>query len=361
MKPFALVVGVILIVTILWDAFETVVLPRRISRRLRLTRLFFVPTWKAYAALMRRIAPGGRRENYLSYYGPLSNIGLLAAWAVGLIVGFGVLLWGLGSPLSGPDSRPTFGTDLYLSGTTFFTLGLGDVTPKSAAARVVAVAEAGIGFAFLALIISYLPVVYAAFSRRELRITLFDAWAGSPPTAVELLRRFAAYDHLAALPAFMKDWEEWAADVLESHIAFPNLCYFRSQHDNESWLSALTTLLDACALIMVGLKGIPPRPAALTFAMARHVVVDLSQILNRAPRPSLVDRLPPANLARVRQTLAAVGIDLREGQEADDRLAELRRMYEPYLNALSDYLLMPLAEWIPVPGTKDNWQKSRWK
>ncbi len=361
MRAVAAAAGVFIIVGILWDAFETVVLPRRVSRRLRLVRLFFVPLWGAYAALMRRIPPGGRRENYLGYFGPISIILLLAAWAAGLILGFAVLIWGLGSRLSSPGGNPTFGIDLYMSGTTFFTLGLGDVTPQTAAERVVAVAEAGIGFGFLALVISYLPVLYQAFSRREVPITLLDAWAGSPPAAVELIRRLGVYDHMAALDAFLTGWETWAAEILESHIAYPNLCYFRSQHDNQSWLASVTTILDACALQMVGLRGVPSRGAALTFAMARHVVVDISQILATPPRPPGVDRLPPADLARLREILTAAGVGLREGREADGHLAELRRMYEPYVTVLSEHLLMPLPGWIPAPGQKDNWQKSRWK
>jgi hypothetical protein len=361
MRALALLVAIVLIIGTLWDAFETVVLPRRISRRLRFALFFLVPLWRAYAACMRRIPPGGRRENYLSYYGPITNIVLLVAWAVGLIFGFALMLWGLGSPLSTPDGPPTFGIDLYMSGTTFFTLGLGDVAPRHGAARVVAIAEAGIGFAFLALVISYLPVIHQAFSRRELRVAMLDAWAGSPPAAVELLRRLAVNEYLAALPSFLEEWEVWAAQTLESHIAYPNLCFYRSQHDNQSWLAALTTILDACALIMVGLHGVPSRGAALTYAMSRHAVVDLSQILNREPRPPAADRLPPPEVARLREVLAAGRIGLRDGREADEQLAQLRKQYEPYVNALSDYLLMPLPAWIPAPGLKDNWQKSRWK
>lgn len=361
MRVVAVIAGVAIILALLWDAFETVVLPRRVSRRLRFTRIFFRPLWAAYAAMMRRIPPGGRRENYLGYFGPISTIVLLAAWAVGLIVGFAVLIWGLGSRLSSPDGAPTFGIDLYMSGTTFFTLGLGDVTPRATAERIVAVVEAGTGFGFLALVFSYLPVLYQAFSRREVRITLLDAWAGSPPAAVELIRRLGAYDHMGALDRFLAEWETWAAEIMESHIAFPNLSLFRSQHDNQSWLAAITTILDACALMMVGLRGFPSRGAALTFAMARHVAVDLSQILSTPPRPPEVDRLPPADLARVREILAAARLTLREGREADAHLAELRRMYEPYIAGLSAYLLMPLPGWLPEPGQKDNWQKSRWK
>jgi hypothetical protein len=357
----AVVVSFFFIVGVLWDAFETVVLPRRVSRRLRLVVFTFVPAWRAYSALMRRIPPGGRRETYLGYFGPLSIIGLLALWALGLILGFGLLVWGLGSHVSSPDGVPTLATDLYFSGTTFFTLGLGDVTPRTFAVRLATIAEAGIGFGFLALVISYLPVLYQAFSRREIQITSLDAWAGSPPAGVELLRRVGAYDHLSEFGSLLREWEHWAAELLESHIAYPNLSYFRSQHDNQSWLSALTTLLDACALVMVGLKAVPPRGAALTFAMARHVVVDISQILNTPPRPPEVDRLPPADLARLREILAGAGIPLQDGREADTRLAELRRMYEPYVNALADHLIMPLPVWIPPAGLRDNWQKSRWK
>lgn len=361
MRGLALLFALAAIVGILWDAFETVVLPRRVSRRFRITVLTFVPAWRIYAALMRRIPPGGRRENYLGYFGPLTIIGLLVLWAAGLIFGFGLLLWGLGSPLASPEGSPTLATDIYLSGTTFFTLGLGDVTPKTIGSRLVAVAEAGIGFGFLALVISYLPVLYQAFSRREILITLLDAWAGSPPAGVELLRRVGAYDHRSEFGRFLRECELWAAELLESHIAYPNLCFFRSQHDNQSWLASLTTLLDACALCTVGLKGMPARAAELAFAMTRHVVVDICQILNRQPRPPAVDRLPSTELARLRTILAGAGIALRDGEDADARLAELRRMYEPYVNVLSDYLLMPLPTWIPAPGLKDNWQKSRWK
>jgi Ion channel len=361
MRGLALLFAFLIIMVILWDAFETVVLPRRVSRRIRLTRFAFVPAWRTYSALMRRIPLGGRRETYLSYFGPLSIIWLLALWAVGLILGFGLAQWGLGSQISTPDKIATLGTDVYFSGTTFFTLGLGDVTPHTTGARLVTIAEAGIGFGFLALIISYLPVLYQAFSQREVRITLLDAWAGSPPTAVEFLRRLGIFDHVSALDPFLEKWEEWAADLLDSHIAYPNLCYYRSEHDNQSWLAALTTVLDACAIIMAGIDGVRSRTAALTFAMARHAVVDLSQILNRTPREPEVDRLPREDLARLREILTEARLRIVATQAFEERLTELREMYEPYVNALSDFLLMPLPVWIPQPGIRDNWQRSKWK
>ncbi len=361
MRAPVVIIALALILIVLLDAFETVVLPRRVSRRLRLTRFIFVPAWKLYCGWLRHIPPGSKRETWLSYFGPGSTIMLLAVWAIGLIVGFGLLFWGMGSGLTTSGGTPVLATDLYLSATTFFTVGIGDVVPRSAAARVATIVEAGIGLSFLALVISYLPVLYQTFSQREVRITLLDAWAGAPPSAVELLRRLGEHDHLAALGPFLEKWEEWAAELINSHIAYPVLCYFRSEHDNQSWLASLTTILDACAVIMAGVDEVRSRGAALTFAMARHAVVDLSQILNTPPRWPEPDRLPPADVARLREILAGVRFKFRDSQAFEQRLIELREMYEPYVNSLSRYLLMPLPVWIPVSGLTDNWQRSKWK
>ncbi len=283
------VAGALWVVVIMWDAFEALVLPRRVTRRLRPTRMFYRVTWRVWSAVARRIRQGGRRETYLSFFGPLSLLVLLAAWAASLIVGFALLQTGLGASLNVPGGG-SFTDHLYLSGETFFTLGLGDVTPVSRAGRVLIVIEAGIGFAFLALVIGYLPVLYQSFSRREVNITLLDARAGSPPSAEELLRgSWSDHEELAAL---LREWERWSAEVLESHLSYPVLSYYRSQHDNQSWLTALTTILDASALVMVGIQDACARQARLTFAMARHAVVDLAQVLGRPPIDSARDRLP---------------------------------------------------------------------
>lgn len=352
------VAGIVLIVTMLWDAFETVVLPRRVARRMRVVLLLrFV--WKGWRAAFGRIQRPGRRETYLSYYGPLATLLLLAVWAVGMITGFAMLQWGLGSQVAAPEKHPGFGTDAYFSGTTFFTLGLGDVVPQSWAARVALVIEGGVGFSFLALVISYLPIIYQSFSRREARISLLDAWAGSPPSAGELLRRAGKNTDL--LDGFLSEWERWAAELLESHISYPVLAFFRSQHDNESWLSALTAVLDTCALAMGALDGGPRRVAEVTFAMARHAVVDISNVLDVPPRPPDEDRLTEADRTTLFAMLRAAGCPLRPDGDAAARVRELRRMYEPYVYSLSRRLLMPLPPWVGVPGARDNWQKSRWR
>src|SRR5207249_10659172 len=155
------------------------------------------------------------------------------------------------------------------------TLGYGDVVPTGAWGRSLAVAEAGIGFGFLAVVISYLPVLYQAFSRREITISLLDARAGSPPSAGELLRRLAHARSLAGVGPLLVEWERWSAELLESHLSFPVLSYYRSQHDNQSWVAALTTILDTSALLIAGVDGPDGHQARLTFAMARHAAVDL--------------------------------------------------------------------------------------
>ncbi len=363
MSALLVVLSLALIAIVLWDAFETIVLPRRVTRRVRLTSLYYRLTWRPWRAFCLSVNLRKRREALLSVYGPLSLLALLALWAVGLIFGFALLQWALGTRLNVPNETHSLATYLYLSGVTFFTLGFGDVTPVLPLGRTLIVAEAGVGFGFLALIIGYLPVIYQGFSAREVNISLLDARAGTPPTAVELLRRHGRNNDMPALNELLKEWERWGAELMESHLSYPVLCYFRSQHDNQSWLAALATILDTCALVMVGVDGTPTWQAQLTFAMARHATVDLSQIFSADPRQrtDFPDRLSAAEMARLRASLAADRVPLRDGADAGERLAQLRGMYEPYINVLSNYLAMPLPPWIHARDAVDNWQTSAWE
>jgi ion channel len=360
MKILALIAGSILVFAILLDAFETIVLPRRVTRSFRFTALFYRVTWRPWASLARFVPSPRRRESYLSYFGPLSLIVLLGLWAFALIVGFALLQYGVGTQVHTSSGNTGFGALIYFSGSTFFTLGLGDVVPLSGVARALAVLESGVGFGFLAMVIGYLPVIYNSFSRREVEISLLDARAGSPPSAQEFLSRMAGAHNQPLLDRFLHEWEHWAAEVLESHISYPVLALFRSQHINQSWLGALTTILDVSALIIVGIDGIPSNQARLTFAMARHAVVDLAQVVGSGYQPHSADRLPPQALGNLRQALAANGLQLRAGEEADRKLTALRRMYEPYVQAMARRLLLRLPGWSSEVKVKDNWRSSPW-
>jgi len=358
---FWAVVGVVLICVVLLDAFETIVLPRRVARRLRLARLVLRAAWKLWSSPARgRWRSGDRRETYLSFYGPFALFLLIGVWVTGLIGGFALLLWGLDAQLVAAGGSASVGIALYGSGTTFFTLGLGDVLPHTGLGRLLVVLEAGMGFIFLALIISYIPVLYQAFSQREVNVSLLDARAGSPPSAAELLRRHAGEDCSVALAQLFLEWERWSAELLESHLSYPILAYYRSQHQEQSWLAGLTTILDVAALLLVGIDGAPTRPARLAFAMARHAAADLSHTLGARPRSCEHERLSAADLTHLRAVLAQEGVPLREVPEADMMLAHLRQMYEPFVSALADRLLMPLPSWLPPPGATDVWKVTAW-
>jgi len=353
----AWIIGIALIAVVLWDAFETIVLPRRVTRRWRLTRMFYRSTWRPWRRLSHSMRPKVR-ERFLSFYGPLSLLALLAVWALTLVFAFAFLDFAANSVLPAAQSG-SFWASLYLSGTTLFTLGIGDIVPHTTVGRFLTVFEAGTGLGFLALVMGYFPVLYQSFSRREVQISLLDARAGSPPSASEMLRRHT-YDHgHEALRDLLKDWERWSAELMESHLSYPVLCYFRSQHDNESWLSALACILDVSAAVIVGIDGACRKQAELTFAIARHALVDLSQVMANPPTPPKEDRLPPEQLKRLRSMLGSKGMRLHDGAEADRKLTELRAMYEPYLNSLGTYLYMSTPEWVREERL-DNWQTSAW-
>lgn len=358
MHPWAVLLAVPLILVILWDAFETIVLSRRVSRKFRLTRLFYRLLWKPWQSVARLFPAGNRRENVLMVFGPLSLILLLATWAVGLILAFALLHWGLGSKMATADDSRGFLVDLYMSGTTFVTLGLGDVTPRNTLARSLTVLESGMGFAFLALVIGYLPMISQAFSRREVNISLLDARAGSPPTAAQLLRRHTCDDHEDDLQRLLREWERWSAELLESHVSFPVLSYFRSQHDNQSWVAALTAVLDVCTLVIARVEDGPVRTARLTFAIARHAVVDLCAVFSLVPRPPTPERLPPEMLEHLERFLSKAEVRLKSDEGAMTKFSALRALYEPQVEALSRFLLMPLPDWVPSADSSDNWERT---
>src|SRR5437667_485705 len=228
MRLTLVIVGVLMILTILWDAFETIILPRRVTRRVRLARGFYRFIWTPWALIAKRVHNRKRRDEYLALFGPLSLLMLLTIWAVGLIIGYALVQWSIHSELNVPAESINFGTYLYLSGVTFFTLGYGDVTAMSGLGRAIEVAEAANGFGLLAIVIGYLPVLYQSFSRREVNISLLDARAGSPSSAAEMLRRHGESGHLHDLNLVLHEWEHWSAELLESHLSYPVLCYFRS-------------------------------------------------------------------------------------------------------------------------------------
>lgn len=372
MRTAALIAGLLLCLSVLVDAFQTIILPRRPVGHLRITRFFYIVTWIPWSFVVRHISNRKAREQLYSIYGPGSLLLLLVVWAGFLLFGYALLFYALGSPFTDPLGLAwhpdRLRTDLYVSGTTLFTLGLGDVVPRSIAARTIIIFECASGLGLVALVIGYVPVLYGAFSRREVSVALLDGRAGSPPTSAELLRRHAFEGGQEALVVLLIEWERWAADILESHISYPILCYYRSQHDNQSWLSALTAVLDTCALLISVVPGEATRQAQLTFAIARHALVDLGHVFhlekmearfrdNPQGRDRLTtDRLSKDHFKQLCDAMSESGMRLCGDPDAAARLHALRALYEPHAQAISNYLAMPLPAWIPEPRAKDQWK-----
>jgi hypothetical protein len=369
MNPQGSMIGVVLGAAIIWvvllDAFETVVLPRRVLRNFKLTAYFYRRTWMPWRRLAGLIRPASRQQNFLGYFGPLSLIVLLGIWAAGLILGFALIQYGIGGHEQLSQERLTFGRILYHSGETFFTLGYGDILPTTGGARALSVIEAGMGFAFLGLVVGYIPVIYSSFSRREIQISMLDARAGSPPSAVELLVRLAGRSDdpgmdQSVLDEVLREWERWAAELLEAQISYPVLTFFRSQHSNQSWLAALTTMLDVTSLLLTGIDGVHSGQAKLTFAMARHAAVDLAQVVNAKYDSGSADRLPEGEFEQMRDALGRAGLRLRGDEYGREKLRKLRSMYEPYVHATGGNLLLKLPAWWNAEKARDNWQAGPW-
>jgi hypothetical protein len=346
--------GVLLVLFMLVEAFEAMVLPRQVTRPFRLTRTFYRALWSVWRAVADRLPVGRRRDTFYSILGPLSLLLLFVAWGSGLVLGFALLHWSV-TPM------PSFPDALYFSGVTFTTLGYGDITPQGPLGRVLAVVEAAVGFGFVAVVIGYLPTLYQAFGRRETLIALLDARAGSPPAAGRLLLRLPPIGKTgAALERFMEEGERWSAELLESHLSFPVLSYYRSQHDNQSWLAALVCILDASALLLTVVDGVDRRLVRLAYAMARHAIVDLALVMRRGPQAAAADRLPEARLCELAQELRKLGVSVRDDGEALAELARLRGLYEPFAVALSHHFRLRVLDVWPADERPDNWQTSAW-
>jgi hypothetical protein len=337
-------------------------LPRKVDRRFRLTRHYYACAWGAYCFFSERVVRPKSQSTFLSIFGPFSLLGLFAVWGISLLFAFALMNWSIHASFKPPEGDElTFPLYFYMSGTTLTTLGLGDVIPRSPVARLITVIEAGLGLGFVALVIAYLPVLYQAFSRREAEISLLDARAGSPPAAAELVRRSARRGRSEGLEKFLEDWERWCSQIMESHISFPVLCYFRSQHTNQSWVTAITAILDTCALCLACLEPESNPQAQLTFAIGRHAVVDITQVFHKEPSTNMPERLSYESFLSIREALREHNLKLCPEDESWDKLQEMRRLYEPYVFTLSRHLRMDVAPWTHPAGVKDNWVTTKWR
>ena len=334
--------GLVLVGITLYDLFQSVVVPRPAVGKLRLSGPIVRLLWKAWRAVGLRDPEPASREAFLGSFAPVALICLLALWVASLILGYGLVLHGLRHELQPPPGD--FGTAVYFSGVSLLTLGYGDIVPGSGPARVVALVEAANGFGIVALVVSLLFSLYGSFQRREVLVVILDAMAGAPPSAVQLLEKCREQEMRPYLISTFDDWRQWCAEVLESHLAYPILNYFRSSHDNESWLSSLGAVMDAATLVITTVEGVPRGPARLLNRVGNHLVEDLAQIMGFPLNHDVgIERF---EFDQVRERLRDAGFTLAPADQAWEDFGRLRSSYAAPLNAMAVYWAIPPAPWV---------------
>jgi hypothetical protein len=339
--------GLLLWCGVCWDAFCGVVLPLTVNPRRVLSGRFTLWSWRLWAAAGRRIPHLRLRLTFLSVYGPLVVMLLLALWGGLMILSFAVIYHGMGPRLQAASGPAGFGTLLYMSGSTFLTLGLGDVTASDAVGRFLTVLEAGSGYTFLALVITYLPVLHQAHATREVGSLLIHSRAGRPPTALRLLSRYAGPDRSDVLRGNLREAERWMAETLQSHVSHPVLAFYRAQHVGQSWMVSVATVLDSCALLIVGGEGLAAAQARLTYQMGVRLLQDLAEALGSPVSRPCRTRLAEAEVSALLRAAEESGLGLRLGTDAGPELLRLVRGYDSQLVSLASWLEVALPPWIP--------------
>jgi hypothetical protein len=349
MEPLAFVLGILLLVLVIWDLFETIVVPRPTPDRFRIARYVVRLSWRAVRAIGRS-RDGKAHDTLLGLFAPAMTLALLFSWLIVLILGYGLVLFALADQLS---PRPhDLGTTMYFAASSVLTLGFGDIVAVGPAARAVVVVAAVSGLGVVALVVTFLFSLYGSYQRREVKVVTLQAAAGAPPSAIALLESFAQLDLVDRLPGFFAEWERWAAEVLDTHVAFPLLGFFRSSHDNLSWISALGTVLDAATLVLTTIEGVPRGEAELFKRVGSHLVEDITNLgfraglkarTNPGETGTSLDR-PAFDEAYAR--LAEAGYDLVPGDRAWTAFETARTSYAVRLEAMANYWATPTNSWL---------------
>jgi hypothetical protein len=342
MRWIALPAGFVILVWALLDVFRTLVMPRSARGRFRLSRLLFRPLWRPWRWVAVRQKTAQARERILASAAPFFFFVLLIGWASLVVLGYALILWSPAFATGLGPGNGSFGSALYVSGSCLFTIGFGEEAATGWTRAVLVVAGAT-GLGLFAVVIAYLPVLYQAFNRREVGVLLLDARAGSPASGPELLHRMGSAGVASSLPELFAEWERWVADVLETHMSYPLLAFFRSPHDETSWVTSLGAVLDAATLIMTSVDDEPDERARLLYGTGVHAVEDLFYYFRLSERQSVIER---EEFEDVLQDMKDDGFSIRPLDEAFARFTEKRAKYASRLDALVVLLAAPPGLWI---------------
>jgi len=342
-RVLAGLVGAVVIVFTLAEFFVAFLLPRRVRREPRIARVILVAGWRVWRFVARRL-PARSGDTMLGFYGPLLLLFAIALWATALIFGFALLQWAAGSHVAHGGG---FDDDLFFSAGGFLSASM-QLSPSTGLARGLFLGEAACGFGVLFVAIGYLPAIYQASSRREVAVAQLAPRAGTPPAAGALIVRSGRRGGWPDLDAYLAEWEDWAAELMETHLSYPALAYFRSQHVGQNWLAALTTVIDACAFAIAAAPDeTDVESAEITLSIGRHALADVSLVLRAKPGRFDPPRLGSEDFAALWQLAAESGLDLRAKKEVEARLSELRCGYEPLVAGLSRALELKPPSWLP--------------
>lgn len=345
MEAVAFALGLLLLTIAFWDLFETVVVPRPTPGWFRIGRYLVRGSWRG----LRALRDGRRGRSYdtlLGLFAPAVTVGLLFAWLASLIVGYGLILFALRSEL---HPVPTdLATTIYFAATSLLTLGFGDIVAVGVPARVVVTTAAIGGLGAVALVVTFLFSLYGSYQRREIQVVILQASAGAPPSAVALLETYAQLDLVERIPEMFIDWQRWAVEVLDSHVAYPLLGFFRSSHDNLSWISALGTILDAASLVLTTITGVPRGEAKLVKRLGTHLVEDIFNLGFHAGQPTALDR---SDFEAACARLEEAGYTLEATDDAWPKFEAARATYAPRLEAMATYWATPATSWLGDPAT----------
>ncbi|MHB8588775.1 MAG: ion channel [Candidatus Dormibacteraceae bacterium] len=336
------VVGVILIVTVFYDLFQTVVLPRPAVRKVQLARAIVRPMWRIWRWVSQRTSRVERSETRLAAFAPIALLSLFLEWAAALVLGYGLLIDGLAGDFH--PSPQDLSTSIYISATTLVPLSYGDFVPEGGLARAVIIAESATGVALAALVITLLFSLYESFRAREELVVSLDALAGAPPSGVHILETSAEHGMRAELKETFDEWRRWSAMVLESHLAYPLLVYFRSSHDNEAWINSFGAVMDAAVLIISTVDDASEGPARLMFTIGTHLVEDMSWVFRLKGTDDVIVERPEYQVAVER--LVKSGYRVHDTEAGWKQFAELRSRYASPLNQMAHWLVIPPAQWI---------------
>ena len=343
MEVVAFALGVFLLALTFWDLFETVVVPRPTPGWFRIGRYLVRGSWRVLRAI-RDGRPGRSYDRVLGLFAPAATVALLAAWLVTLVAGYGLVLYALRDEL-----RPVpadLGTTLYFAATSVLTLGFGDIVADGAPARVIITTAAISGLGTVALVVTFLFSLYGSYQRREVQVVALQSAAGAPPSAVGLLEAYAQLDLVDRLPDLFRDWQRWAVEVLDSHVAYPLLGFFRSSHDDLSWISAVGTVLDAASLILTSIEGLPRGEAKLFKRVGTHLVEDIYNLGFRTGEPTTLAR---SDYEAACDRLTAAGYTLAPHDRAWPMFEAARATYAPRLEAMARYWATSATSWLDDP------------